>query len=162
MKVHQLMFIRVIPKRREIMKQLQPFLIILVLTLSGCAASSGDVADEFRGAAERVCVNVRNIDSFDAIDDQHIYVRARGRQEHFLFTMGPGCFGLRSAHTIAVTDTLSTICSNTFGEVTYRGMGRGLESCLIRNVEAVASKDDAKGLVEDRKAARREKQSDSK
>lgn len=107
------------------MQRRQP--LILVLALSGCAASSGYVTDQSRGAAERVCVNVRNIDSFDAIDDQHIYVRARGRQEHFLFTMDPGCFGLRSARTIAVTDTLSNVCSNSFGEVIYRDMGRAVQ-----------------------------------
>ena len=120
------------------------------------------MADESSEAAERVCVNVRNIDSFDAIDDQYIYVRARGRQEHFLFSMDPGCFGLRSAHTIAVKDTFSNVCSNTFGEVIYRDMGRRLESCRIRNIEEVANKDDAEGLVEDRKAVRRDKQSDNK
>ena len=144
------------------MKRWQAIPVILIMALGGCATTSEDVADESQGAAERVCVNIRNIDSFDAIDDQHIYVRARGRQEHFLFTMDPGCFGLRSAHTIAVKDTLSNVCSNSFGEVIYRDMGRGLESCGIRNMEAVANKNDAEGLVEDRKAAKRDKQSDSK
>ncbi len=141
------------------MKRWQP--LILVLALSGCAASSGDVADESLGAPERGCVNVRNITSFDAIDDQHIYIKARGQQKHFLFTMYGGCFGLRSAHTIAVKDTLSSVCSNSFGEVVYRDMGRGLESCRIRTIVAVSSTDDAKGLVEDRKAAKREEQSKS-
>jgi len=135
--------------------------LILVLALSGCAASSGDVAGESLGAAERVCVNVRNITSFDAIDDQHITIKARGQQKHFLFTMHGGCFGLRSAYTIAVRDTLSRVCSNSFGELVYRDLGRGLKSCRIRTIEAVSSKDDAKGLVEDRKAAKRQEQSES-
>ncbi len=145
--------------RREIMKRWQS--LILILALSGCAASSGDVADESLGAPEKVCVNVRNIDSFDAIDDQHIYIRARGQQKHLLFTMHGRCFGLRSAHTIAVRDTLSSVCSNSFGEVVYRQLGRGLESCRIRTIEAVSNKDDARGLVEDRKRAKREERSES-
>ena len=105
-------------------------------------------------------MNVRNISSFNAIDDQHIVIKARGQQKHVLFTMHGGCVGLRSAHTIAVRDTLSSVCSNSFGEVVYRDLGGGLESCRIRTIEAVSSKDDAKRLVEDRKAAKREEQSE--
>ncbi len=51
------------------------------------------------------------------------------------------------------------------GEVIFRDMGRGLESCRIRNVEAVASKEDAEGLVKDRNEAKkgeRERQKESK
>lgn len=135
--------------------------LILIPVLAGCAASSGNVADESLGAPEKVCVNVRNISSFDAIDDRHIYIKARGGQKHFLFTMYGGCTGLRSAQTIAVKDTMSRVCSNSFGEVVFRQMGRGLESCRIRTIEAVSDKDDARGLVEDRKRAKREAQSES-
>jgi len=141
------------------MKRCQSILITLVLTLSGCATSSEEVADESPGAAERVCVSVRSINSFDAIDDEHIYIKATGN-EHYLFTLYGRCSGLRSAHGIAVKDTFSRVCSNSYGEIIYRDMGRGLESCRIRNVEAVANKDDAEGLVEERKAEKREKQAD--
>lgn len=136
------------------MKRWQPLITILALT--GCAASTADLAEQSTGAAEKVCVNARNIDSFDAIDDNHLYVRARGPQRHFLFTLERSCFGLQSAHTISIRDALNRVCSNSFGEVIYREMGRGLESCRIRNIEAVAGKDDARGLVEDRREARRE------
>ena len=84
-----------------------------------------------------------------------------GQRKHLLFTMHGRCFGLRSAHTIAVRDTLSSVCSNSFGEVVYRQLGRGLESCRIRTIEAVSNKDDARGLVEDRKRAKREERSES-
>ena len=141
------------------MKRWQPLLFILVFTLSGCATSSEEVTDESPGATERVCVSVRSINSFDAIDYNHLYIKATGNK-HYLFTLYGGCTGLRSAHGIAVKDTFSRVCSNSFGEIIYRDMGRGLESCSIRNVEAVASKDDAEGLVEDRKAEKREKQSE--
>ncbi len=52
------------------------------------------------------------------------------------------------------------MCSNSFGEIVYRDMGRVLESYRIRNVEAVADKDDAEGLVEERKAGKQEYQAD--
>ena len=136
-------------------------LLILILPLASCATTSGDVADESLGAPEKVCVNVRNITSFDPIDDRHIYIKARGEVKHFLVTMHGGCTGLRSAQPIAVRDTMSRVCSNSFGEVVYREMGRGLESCRIRTIEAVSDKDDARGLVGDRKRAKQEAQSES-
>ena len=144
------------------MKRWQPFIMVLVLT--GCATTTGDVEDESLGAAERVCVNVRNINSFDAIDDKHLYIKATGNH-HYLFTLYGGCHGLRSAHGIAVKDTFTRVCSNSYGEVIFRDMGRGLESCRIRTVESVASKDDAAGLVKDHKEAKkeeRERQKESK
>jgi len=78
------------------MKRWQSIPIMLVFTLSGCATSSEEVADESLGAAERVCVSVRRISSFDAIDDGHLYIKAMGN-EHYLFTLYSGCLGLRSA-----------------------------------------------------------------
>lgn len=119
------------------------------------------MADESPGASEKVCVNARNIDSFDAIDDRHIYIRARGQQKHFLFTMHGGCTGMRGANTIAVKDTQSRVCSKGFGDVVYRDIGRSLRSCRIRTIEAVSSKDYAKELVRERKAAKRKEQSES-
>ena len=133
---------------------------VAAVAIVGCTTSSEEVADQPTDAAERVCVSVRSINSFDALDDQHIYIKAIGNN-HYLFTLSGRCRGLRSAHGIAVKDTFTRVCSNSFGEIIYRNMGRGLESCPIRNVEAVASKDEAAGLVEDRKAEKREKQSDS-
>lgn len=144
------------------MKRWKLFAVAMIVTLSGCAGTSEQRADESVGASQRVCVNVRNINSFDSIDDRHIYVKALGQQRHFLFTMHGGCTGLSSAHTIAVRDTFNQVCSNSFGEVIYRDMGRGLESCRIRDIEAVASKDDAEGLVKDRKAAKREEHEQQK
>ena len=45
---------------------------------------------------------------------------------------------------------MSQVCSNGFGEIVYRDMGR-MESCRIGTIESVASKEDAEGLVKDRK-----------
>jgi hypothetical protein len=132
-------------------------LLILVLALSATAVAAGDANDEVEAeeAIEKVCVNKRNINSFDAIDDQHLYIKASG-QRHYLFTMWSRCFGLRNANGIGIKDTMSSVCSGGFGEVVYRDMGRQLQSCKISTIETVASKDDAKGLVEDRKRAKEE------
>ncbi len=142
------------------MKRWQPIPFVLVLALSGCAASSEKVADRSSEGVGRVCVGVRNITSFDAIDDRHIYVKATGPHKHLLFTVDGGCIGLQSAHTIAVKDAFTRVCSDSFGEVIYRDLGRGLQSCRIRVIEEAASKDDAERMVEDRKAEKRDKQSD--
>jgi len=137
------------------MKRWQPMLFAPILVLSGCAASSDNVSDMPLARADVVCVNVRNINSFDSIDDQHLYVKVQGEPRHLLFTMDNTCFGLDNALAIVVKDRYTRVCSDTFGEVVYRNMARGLESCRILNIEAVASKDDAKQLVELRKAQKR-------
>ncbi len=111
--------------------------------------------------AGRACTNKRNFNSFDAIDDHHVYIKASGNN-HYLFTMQRKCLGLRSTHTIAVRDTLSRVCCNSFGRVIYPDMSRGLLSCHIRNIEVVESEDSATGLVEDRRAEKQHKPLENK
>ena len=135
------------------MKRLQ--FLILILALSATSAFADEAEDEAEEKPERVCVSVRSINSFDAIDDQHVYIKATSNK-HYLFTMQRRCIGLRSAQGIAVKDAMSSVCSGGFGEIVYRDMGRSLASCRIGTVEAVASKEDAKGLVEDRKQLKRQ------
>ena len=126
---------------------------LLVLTVSmGATNAFAEDADEEAAeeeAVERVCVNKRSINSFDAIDDKHVYIKASSNK-HFLFTMQRRCSGLRNAMGIGIKDTMSRVCSDGFGEIVYRDMGR-MQSCRIDNIESVASKDDAEGLVKDRK-----------
>jgi len=126
-------------------------LLILILAMSvgnAFAEEADDDADE-EEAAQKVCVNKRTINSFDAIDDEHVYIKASSNK-HFLFTMQRRCSGLRHANGIGIKDTMSQVCSKGFGEIVYRDMGR-MQSCRIDTIEPVASKDDAKGLVKDRK-----------
>ncbi len=54
---------------------------------------------------------------------------------------------------------MSKVCSDGFGEIVYRDMGRRMESCRLDTVEAVASKEDAKGVVEGRIKAKQEEKS---
>jgi hypothetical protein len=138
-------------RRRDMKVWITILLGLLLLVCSPLALSQEEAEEaEEEEVAERVCVNRRSINSFDAIDDQHIYIKASGNN-HYLFTMQRKCFGLRSAYGIAVKDTMSRVCSKGFGEIVYRGTGQRLESCRIDTIEAVAGKDDARGLVEDRK-----------
>ena len=127
-------------------------LFVLIPGLVGCASSSDKVTDNFPERGNEVCFNVRNFKFFDALDDQHIYVRDRGKRKHFLFTMDPGCYELRYALTIGVQNTLTNVCSNRLDKVIYRDLGKVSKSCRIRYIEVAASKDAVKKLVEDRKA----------
>jgi len=140
-------------------KQWQPLILVLALSATGAFADEAEDEAEEEEAIERVCVNKRNINSFDAIDDEHVYIKATGNN-HFLFTMQRRCSGLRGANGIGVKDTMSRVCSGGFGEIVYRDMGRRLESCRIDTIDRVASKDDAEGLVNDRKEAKREEKAD--
>jgi hypothetical protein len=100
--------------------------------------------------AEEACFFVRDIDDFDALSDEFIFVEGRG-DENYLLTMWSGCFALDGAVGIAVSSPMSRVCSTSGAEIRYRGLGR-LESCRIRAVEAVESKEIAEALVEQRSA----------
>ena len=142
------------------MKRWQLLIPILALSTTGAFADEAEDEAEEEEAVERICVNRRSINSFDAIDDQHVYIKATGNK-HYLFTMQSRCFGLRDAYGIAVKDTMSRVCSKGFGEIVYRDRGQRLQSCRIDTIETVAGKDDARGLVEDRKAERQEEKADN-
>ena len=101
--------------------------------------------------AEEACFIVRDIDDFDALSDEFIFVEGRS-EENYLLTMWAGCFGLRGALGIAVSSPMSRVCSTSDAEIRYRGIGR-LETCRIRKVEAVESKEAAETLVAQRTAA---------
>lgn len=126
-------------------------LLILILGIGTTGAFADEADDEADDEAEipKVCVNKRNITSFDAIDDEHVYIRV-SVNDHYLFTMRRRCHGLRGAYGIGIKDTMSRICSRGFGEIVYRDMG-SVQSCRIDTIESVASKEDAEGLVKDRK-----------
>ncbi len=132
-------------------------LLILVLAMGATSAFAEEPEEEATPA--KVCVSKRNVNSFNAIDDQHVYIKATGSR-HYLFTLQRRCFGLRGANSIGVKDTMSRVCSGGFGEIVYRDMGGRLESCRIDTVERVASKDDAEGLVNDRKEAKHREKAD--
>ncbi len=142
------------------MKLWHPLIPVLALCATAVFAQEADESvGEEEEAFEKVCVNKRNINSFDAIDDQHLYIKASGNR-HFLFTMWNRCYSLRNAHGIGIKDTMSRVCSGGFGEVVYRDMSRRFQTCKIDTIETVASKEDARGLVEDRKRAKEAEKAD--
>lgn len=121
------------------------FLLSLVTLTTSVPVLAQDEDEKSADEGERVCVNSRIIDSFDALNDRYVYVKARGN-DHYLFTMSGNCFGLRNAKGIAIKDATSRICSDGFGEIVYRDMG-STRSCRIGKIEKVESKDDAKAIV---------------
>ncbi len=98
---------------------------------------------------EPACFNVRDINNFDAFEDNFVYVEGR-RNQHFLLTMQRSCFGLRQARGIAISNQINRVCSNSFAEITYRDFDT-VERCRIREVEAVVDKEAARALAERRK-----------
>jgi len=137
-------------------KRLSLLLFALIASPLATSQDASEEAADDGDSEEQVCIYPRNVRTFDAIDDQHIYVR-EGSDKHFLLTMQTRCFNLRSAMGIAFKDTTSRTCSNGFGEIVYRDRmgspGRRMESCRIDTIERVESKQDAESVVEARKEA---------
>jgi hypothetical protein len=102
--------------------------------------------------SEEACFNVREARNFSALDDRYVYLETL-RDEHFLLTMFPGCFGLESSIQIAISNQLNRVCSIDTAKITYRGIGGDPETCSIRRVEAVEDRSAAEALVEARKRA---------
>lgn len=129
---------------------------VLLATVSNLAFAQNDadevIEEEISTDApppEPACFNVRDIDNFDALNDSFVYVSGR-RNQHYLLTMQRSCFGLRNARGIAISNQINRICSNSFGEISYRDFDTVVK-CGIRQIEAVADKDAARALVERRK-----------
>ncbi len=101
-------------------------------------------------SAEPGCFSVRRIRNFSPLSDEALYVDGGGGN-HFLLTMDRSCFGLRNAQGIAIDNPMDRVCSNSQARVTYRGVGRSLESCRIRTVEAVEDRAAARTIAEARR-----------
>ncbi len=139
---------------------------VVALTVGMAFADNHEEMDktsaEQPASEESVCFNRRTVDSFDALSDQYVFIKERGKN-YYLLTMRHRCTGLRHARGIGIKDTVSRICSNTFAEIVYQDMGR-LERCRIGVIERVESKDEAKALVAERedyeKRMKKEKKKD--
>jgi hypothetical protein len=122
-----------------------PGLVMAAAVLAGCA--SGQPARE-RSFDDRVCVRVRHINSFDALDDRHVLVRA-GASENYLFTVERSCSGLRFANAITIADATSRVCSDGFGYLSFPDqVRRGARRCLIIKIERVEDRKDALRRIE--------------
>ncbi len=101
-------------------------------------------------SAEPGCFSVGRVRNFSPLSDEALYVDGGGGN-HFLLTMDRSCFGLRNAYRIAIDNHMDRVCSNSQARVTYRGVGRSLESCRIRTVEAVEDRAAARTIAEARR-----------
>ncbi len=111
-------------------------------------------------AAEKVCFNRTRVRGFDGLTDEHVFIEQSGK-EYFLLTMRTRCSGLRHAHGIGIKDTMSRICSDGFGEIIFRDMGRP-QRCRIGAIERVENKDEAKALIAEREEQRKYKKEEDK
>jgi len=103
-----------------------------------------------RPSAEPGCFSVRRVRNFSPLSDEALYVDGGGGN-HLLLTMDRNCFGLRNAQGIAIDNHMDRVCSNSQARITYRGVGRSLESCRIRTVEAVEDRVAARTIAEARR-----------
>jgi hypothetical protein len=130
------------------------FGLTLLAAVSPCNAEN-EKDEEPEATNEKVCVNSRTISSFDGLSDEYLFIE-EGRKTYFLMTMRQRCSGLRDAAGIAVKNSTSRICSDEFGEITFRDRGMGMRTCRIGKIEAVESKDEAKALIEKKKEGKNE------
>ena len=95
------------------------------------------------------CFYVREVRSFDALNNEFVFIEGRS-DEMFLLTMFPNCIGLRDSFEIAIQSRMSRVCSNSSADIRYRGVDRRLERCQIVKVEKVDDKAAAEALAEAR------------
>ncbi len=128
-------------------------LLGLIMAASSLACKSTQKADASTiGPTPReACFNTYRVRSFSPLHERFVYVRAYG-DEHYLLTMDAIYLGLPRATGIRISGTFSRVCSETGAMITFEDFGRPV-TCRIVSVEAVASKDEAQRLVEERSAA---------
>jgi hypothetical protein len=126
------------------------WLLSLILTVSGLACTSTQKVDTSGSgpATKEACFNVRRVRSFSPLHERFVYVRVEG-DEHYLLTMDSVYIGLPYAIGITISGSFSRVCSDTGAMITFMDSGRPA-FCRIVRVEAVASKEAAQKLVEDR------------
>ena len=134
-------------------------LIGVAVTLSIGPALADEHATEEE--AEEVCINTNLVRNFDGLDDQHVFVEERSK-DYYLLTMKRRCSGLRHANTIALNDTTSRICSGGFGEIIFREAGIGRMTCRIDTIEPVENKDEARAIIDERKAYKKQLEAEKK
>lgn len=120
-------------------------LVLLVATVSGCTSAP----DSAESSVESACFRVRDVRSFEAVDDRFVYVRCV-RDRHFLLTMHIACLGLQDSIRVAIGNEFDRVCSTDRALITYRDFDR-TRTCEILTVETVGSRERALELVEQRR-----------
>ncbi len=123
-------------------------LIIAAVLLVGCASSQPKAQDSDTG---RTCVRVRQINSYSALDDRHVYVNVTGKDDYML-TVDFGCPGLTFARGIAISEQSSQVCGDGSGLLTFNQPGAGARRCRIITIDKVENQTEAKALIASRTA----------
>ncbi len=126
------------------------WLLGLISIVLGLACTSTQKVDTSGSgpAAKEACFDVSTVRSFSPLHERFVYLRVRS-DEHYLLTMDSVYMSLPFAAGITISGTFSRVCSGTGAVLTYRDSGRPV-FCRIVLVEAVASREAARKLVEER------------
>ena len=78
------------------------------------------------------CVFQRNIDDFEAIDDNYVVLYSMGRRKAYLAQIAGGCFDVKGQNSLAAVDgdRNGQICGFGRDSVAYRRLG-AIEECRI-------------------------------
>jgi hypothetical protein len=118
-------------------------LALTAIVLAGCAG----LQEKQVSKADRVCVRIDRIYSFNGLDDNHVYVNA-GTGDHYLFTVDQSCIGLRFARAIRIADSLNRVCGDGFTFLTFNHPGAGTMRCRIIKIDPVEDENAARTLIE--------------
>jgi hypothetical protein len=126
------------------------WLLGLILAVPALACTSAQGVDTSGGATTTTgaCFSVRRVASFSPLSERYVYVRLEDDKQ-FLLTLDRLYMGLPFAIGIAMHGEYSRVCSDTGASITFKDTGGPAVARIIR-VEAVASRDAARKLVDER------------
>lgn len=133
------------------MRRFRITLAASALAALGTAACTSGQGAPAASTAERVCVKVRQINSFTALDDRHVLVKASA-STYSLFTVDQACSGLSFARGIAIAEAGSRVCDDGFDFLAFEHPAAGPRRCRIVKIEPVEDEEAARALLESRAA----------
>ena len=85
------------------------------------------------------CVFQRNIDDFEAIDDNYVVLYSMGRRKAYLAQISGGCFDVKGQNSLAAVDgdRNGQICGFGRDSVAYRRLG-AVEECRILGMQELS------------------------
>lgn len=143
---------QVVPMQRQ--QRAVVWLVGLILAVSGlgCTSTRNAGASGRAPSADEACFDVRTVDSFSPLGYRFVYLRSL-RGDQYLLTLDSVYTSLPNATGIRILGTFGRVCSDSGARITYRSFSSPIV-CRIIRVEAVASKDAARRLVEERSTAK--------
>jgi hypothetical protein len=133
------------------MRRFRISFLALALAAVGLAACTSGQPEPAASTAERTCVKVRQINSFTALDDRHVLVKA-SVSTYSLFTVDQTCSGLSFARGIAIAEAGSRVCDDGFDFLAFEHPAAGPRRCRIMKIEPVEDEEAARALLESRAA----------